>query len=288
MKTFFTCLNLMFLTIAIYFGVTLVYDKIENALFTLPAISPPELKEKNGLKGGNQKQIVQDRSAIITQRNLFKAAIMPPPTAGIKGSEIKEEAELAPTTLNLKLWGTVAGMGSQSFAVIQEDKAKSQVLYHEGDTVAKATVKKILRTSVILTYNGQDQILEMESEGIKSSATPPSMTESNNDETAITVERSVIDDAINDMETLAKQVRVRPHFSGGKPDGLLIYGMSNNPVFTKLGLKNGDIIMGVDGRELNSISDALSLYQTLNQASGANLKIKRRGKIKEIVYNVQQ
>lgn len=289
MKTLFTCLNLIFLTVAIYFSVTLVYDKIENAFFTLSAISTHEREDKNALKIEAQQQRSQDRSTIITQRNLFKAAIMPATTAEMKGPEIQDKAKLAPTTLNLKLWGTVAGIGSQSFAVIQEDKAKPQMLYHEGDTVARAIVKQILRSSVILTYNGQDQILEMESEGTKSSAAPPpAMTKPDNDETAITVERSVIDDAINDMETLAKQVRVRPHFSGGKPDGLLIYGMSNNPVFTKLGLKNGDIIMGVDGRELNSISDALSLYQTLNQASGANLKIKRRGKIKEIVYNVQQ
>jgi general secretion pathway protein C len=179
-------------------------------------------------------------------------------------------------------------MGVQSFAVIQEDKTKQQMLYHEGDTVAAAIVKRILRSSVILTYNGQDQILEMESEDTKSRAAPaPSIARADNGATAINVDRSVIDDAINDMETLAKQVRVRPHFSGGKPDGLLIYGMRNNVVFTKLGLKNGDIIMGVDGRELNSISDALSMYQTLNQASGAKLKIKRRGKIREIVYNVQ-
>lgn len=289
MKTLFTFLNLMFLTVTIYFGVTIMYDKIENAFFTLPAISTPELKEKKGLKTGAQKQIAQDRSAVITQRNLFKAAIMPAPTSEIKDSEIKDKAELVPTTLKLKLWGTVAGIGSQSFAVIQEDRAKSQMLYHEGDTVSGAIVKRILRSSVILTYNGEDQILEMESKGPQSrAATAPSTIKPNNDATAITVDKSVIDDALNDMETLAKQVRVRPHFSGGKPDGLLIYGMRNNPVFTKLGLKNGDIIMGVDGRELNSISDALSMYQTLNQASGAKLKIKRRGQIKEIIYNVQQ
>lgn len=287
MKTLFTFFNLIFLTVAIYFCVTIMYDKIENAYFTLPVLSTPEYKEKGRVKPGTQKQKSQDRSAVITQRNLFKAAIMPPSKAEIQNAETKDEAELALTTLNLKLWGTVAGMGAQSFAVI-EDKAKPQMLYHEGDTVATAIVKRILRTSVILTYNDEDQILEMESDGTKNrSASAPSRTFPDNDATAINVDRSVIDDAINDMETLAKQVRVRPHFSDGKPDGLLIYGMRNNIVFTKLGLKNGDIIMGVDGRELNSISDALSMYQTLNQASGAKLKIKRRGKIREIVYNVQ-
>ncbi len=288
MKTIFTGLNLVLLTVALYFCVTIMYNRIETATFSIPERSEPGVKMP--------ESIVQDKQAIpetlstaIIQRNLFKAALTPEKQE--KSPEIQDQAVLAPTSLNLKLWGTVVGIGQQSVAVIQEEKARTQTLFHEGDTVSKAVIKKIHRSSVVLTYNGEDQILEMEAQvpGGHTAATAPSpMLSPPNDTSTMTIEKSVIDEAINDMETLTKQVRVRPHFSKGKPDGLLIYGIRNNTLFNKLGLKNGDILMGVDNKELNSISDALALYQTLSQASEAKLKIKRRGKTKEIIYNVQQ
>ena len=291
MKTLFTCLNLILLTVILYFCVTIMYGKIETALFKLPVLSTPQDKGNQEQKPGEMKKTSQGLrpTAIITQRNLFKASVEPARQNKTAMSDLKEEAELTRTTLNLKLWGTVAGMGSQSFAVIQEEASKTQTLYHEGDTVARAIIKKILRSSVVLTYNGEDQILEMETQSPKGNAprAAPVLTPQN-DVSTMTIEKSVIDDAINDMETLAKQVRVRPHFSRGKPDGLLIYGIKNNTLFNKLGLKNGDILMGVDNKELTSISDALSMYQSLSQASEAKLKLKRRGKTKEIIYNVQQ
>lgn len=285
MKTIFTGLNLVLLTVAIYFCVTIMYNQIETATFSIPELSAPGKKIPELIAQDKQMRPGTLSTAII-QRNLFKAAITPEKEE--KPTKIQEETVLVPTTLNLKLWGTVAGIDRQSFAVIQEEKTRTQTLFHEGDSVSKALIKKILRSSVVLNYNGEDQILEMEAQppaGRASTSSP--MLSNPNDTSTMTIEKSVIDDAINNMETLTKQVRVRPHFSKGKPDGLLIYGIRNNTLFNKLGLKNGDILMGVDNKELNSISDALALYQTLSQVSEAKLQIKRRGKTKEIIYNVQ-
>ena len=46
-------------------------------------------------------------------------------------------------------------------------------------------------------------------------------------------------------------------------------------------------IMGVDGNEIESVDDALSLYENLKTASNVKLQIKRRGRIKEIEYHVE-
>ena len=53
----------------------------------------------------------------------------------------------------------------------------------------------------------------------------------------------------------------RPHFTAGKSDGLLLYGIQPDSLFRKMGIKNGDIIMGVDGNEIESVDDALALYE---------------------------
>jgi general secretion pathway protein C len=288
MKTLFTCLNLICLTVALYFCTGIMYKRIETATYSPPDLAQHMDKGRQERQTRDGKKISAAQTRSITGRNLFKASVAQDKAdKNAPDVDLENQAELEKTTLNLKLWGTVAGIGSRSFAVIQEKSSRTQALYHEGDNVAGAEIKKIMRSSVILNHNGENQILEMETTTPKgrgrSPSQRPAISSSN-----MTIQRSVIDEAMGDMETLMKQVRVRPHFSKGKPDGLLIYGIKSNALFKKMGLKNGDIIMGVDGKEITSIDDALSLYQGLRQASEANIKLKRRGKIKEINYHVQQ
>jgi len=292
MKTLFTCLNLTCLTIAIFFCVKIIYRQIETSTFMIPDLSQKMDTKVQSLEPEDKKNLSDAQTRSIIDRNLFKASISP---AISQDKNEKSSADLDPenatnlarTKLNLKLWGTVAGIGSLSFAVIQEEPGIPQALYHEGDSVAGAIIKKILRSSVILNHNNENQLLEMETTIERPQGKAP-ILEQENTPSNLTIERSTIEDAMNNMDTLMKQVRMRPHFSNGQPDGLLIYGIKENTLFNKMGLKNGDIIMGVDNREINSIDEAMSLYQGLRQASNTSIKLKRRGKIKEINYNVQQ
>ncbi|MCP4115271.1 MAG: type II secretion system protein GspC [Desulfobacteraceae bacterium] len=277
------------MTVALYFCTGIMYKRIETATYSPPDLSRHEDKggQERQTRDGKKLSAAQSRS--ITARNLFKASVDPgkeEKTAPDLDLENLEEFEK--TKLNLKLWGTVSGVGSRSFAVIQERSSRTQALYHEGDSVSGAEIRKIRRSSVILNYKGKNQILEMETTAPKGRRRSSTLRSPKISSSSMTIQRSAIDEAMGDMESLMKQVRVRPHFSKGKPDGLLLYGIKNNALFKKMGLRNGDIIMGVDGKEITSIDDALSLYQGLRQASEANIKLKRRGKIKEINYHVQQ
>jgi len=57
-----------------------------------------------------------------------------------------------------------------------------------------------------------------------------------------------------------KQVRIRPHFKNGQSDGLTLSGIRSDSIFGEMGFRNGDIIVGVDGKDIESVDDALSLY----------------------------
>jgi len=54
-----------------------------------------------------------------------------------------------------------------------------------------------------------------------------------------------------------------------------------------MGLRNGDIIKGVEGEEIQSMDDAINFYSKLKSASNAALQIKRRGQLRNIVYNIE-
>jgi general secretion pathway protein C len=177
--------------------------------------------------------------------------------------------------------------------VIEDGATRKQALYRPGDTLQGAVIKAVLRQRVILTHNDKDQVLEMvvknETRGPTQTAQaqPPGETQAETEPDSIVIDRTTITENTGDINELMKQVRVRPHFSQGKPDGLLVYGIQPDSLFQQMGLRNGDIITGVDGREIQSVDDALSLYRNLKTASDVTMQIKRRGSTKEITYHVQ-
>ena len=174
-------------------------------------------------------------------------------------------------------------------------KDKKQSLYRIDDKIQIATVKQILREKVILNSNGKDEVLDMEDKTPPATnkaifppapmgeAQPQSPSESEN----VKLSRSDIQESISDMNNLMKQARIRPHFTDGKPDGLTVTGVRPDSIFTKLGLQSGDIITGVDGREIQSVDDALRLYQSLKSSPNVSVQIRRRGEQKNMDYSIE-
>lgn len=99
--------------------------------------------------------------------------------------------------------------------------------------------------------------------------------------------RTRIDDATDNINELMKQARIRPHFQDGKPAGLVITRIQDNSIFSEMGLENGDVIVGVDGNPIQSVDDALQLYQGMKESSGVKLQIVRQGQEQAIEYQIQ-
>jgi general secretion pathway protein C len=57
-----------------------------------------------------------------------------------------------------------------------------------------------------------------------------------------------------------------------------------NSFFSKMGLRNGDIIQGVDGEPITSPDDIMDLYEELKEGSSVSLQIGRRGQNKTLTY----
>jgi len=235
---------------------------------------------------------LSDYQAIET-RNLFNLKDKP---AEVAPEPVKVDIEtLKETDLQLKLWGTVTGNGQNAYAVIEDAKLRVQQLYHMEDAIQNAIVKEIHREKVILEVNGSFEVLQMEeiqgttggskvarqtiSEKPEGSNTPESKN--------ISLKRERIDEAVNDLGNLMKQVRIRPHFKDGQSDGLTLSGIRSNSIFGEMGFRNGDVIVGVDGKNITSVDDALSLYENLQSASNVQVQIRRRGRLQTIDYAVE-
>jgi general secretion pathway protein C len=103
----------------------------------------------------------------------------------------------------------------------------------------------------------------------------------------ISLRRSYIEQSMTDMASLMTQVQISPHMEDGVPAGLALSSIKPNSIFRRMGLRNGDIITGVDGTEISSVDDALKLVDNLKSASKLSVQLKRRGREKNIEYSIR-
>ena len=214
---------------------------------------------------------------VISDRNLFGSI----DKAGEK-IQINVD-ELEATKLGLTLLGTVSGTGGLDFAVIEEKNKKKQGLFREGDAVAAATIIRIMRGMVVLRVDDRDEILKME-EGDQRSEVGDQRSEGRGVKNIIKVKKTDIDNAFKNMGEMLAQVRIRPHFSSGKPDGFMVSRIKPGSIFQKMGMQNGDIIQCVDNQPIKSPDEMIKLYNGLKSGSAINLNIKRKGRQEELRY----
>jgi len=278
-KKYFVVLNLLLLAGVVYYGVQFFYkiagSKMAPARVTQTKSKPERLnyeKAATPYRGYNS----------IVQRDLFDTVTTTEQTATLIDVET-----LQPTKLNLKLWGTVAAANGQAaYAVIEDLKTRKQNLYRAGDPVANAKVKHILREKVILNVNGKDEILVMAQAPLDKS---PNRAPRPRAKTGrkIALKRSLIDNAARDIGSLMRQVRITPHSENGQPAGLRVTGIKPGSVFRKVGLRNGDILTAAGGKNISSVEDMVSLYQSIKTNDSFDVQIKRRNRLQTINYSIQ-
>jgi general secretion pathway protein C len=290
-KHYFTLANLLLMGAAVYVGVNTFYMVTSANLERLEPV--PAETSGNQLPAAERRYPLSHYSAIAA-RNLFKTKTDP---GGTVPAAVNVEA-LEQTQLKLKLWGTVTGTGEKDYAVIEEAGQRKQNLYRVGDTIQDATVKLILREKVVLTVNGKDEVLEIEkTTGIPGAVGamarlpgPSTMAGQLPTPTRIqriTLRRSQIDSAIQDVNQLLTEVNIRPHFQQGQPDGIMLSRIKPNSLFIRMGLRNGDIISGVNGRSIQSVDDALGFYESLKSSDNVTLQLKRGGRERNIEYAIK-
>ena len=286
-NVFFTLINLFCITCTAYVGVNAMYDTVTAKLTDKPVQVRQDIYQP-GKAATHQKPLSAYKG--VLDRNLFNTrSETAPQTQKVDGEALEE------TKLDLKLWGTVSGNKRGDYAVIEDVKARKQNLYREGDVIQTATLKQIYREKVVLTVDGKDEVLQMQKlesgKGGSSRIAPSTQAQATTSGSVraqrISLRRSYIEQAMTDMAKLMTQGQIRPHMEEGVPSGLALSSIKPNSIFRRMGLRNGDIITGVDGREISSVNDALGLVENLQNASNVSVQLKRRGREKNIEYRIR-
>jgi len=300
-KNLFSIVNIALVTLLVFFSVTLGYrllaaklvqmaePDLKNLVKTHATAAPDQSPlDRQGRKNKNSYQS-------ITNRDLFKTKA----DAAAKQADDISLENLKETSLNLKLFGTITGSDNTDYAVIEDTQKRKQGLYKNGDAIQNAEIKMNLKKKVGLNGNGKDEILSMEDDKKNISRRPsrrsnkdasydPEMEDMRFDmEETVSIDREEINDSLKNINQLMSQVKVRPHFKDGKPNGLLLSHVRQNSIFKDMGLQNGDIVKGVNGKEIQSVDDALKFYDNLKSSSSVELQIERQGEQLSINYQIE-
>jgi general secretion pathway protein C len=279
----FAIANLLLLTAAAYFGVSMFYSILVARLDAgLPAVVSARPETAPGVDAPGSMADYR----VVVERNLFNSGRQ---ALAARTGPALELDKLKQTELKLKLWGTTTGLDGHVYAYIEDQKTREQGMYRQGDAIQNATVKLVLRHKVVLTVGGRDEVLPVEEPGVTRSAAGPARAPGPAAEPVqpVVVPADQIEKAMENVGDLLNQATFRPHIEDGKAAGISITGIKPNAIFRRLRLRNGDIITGVNGMPIASVDDAVKAMSSLSPDGPVQVKVKRRGQEEVLEYKTE-
>jgi general secretion pathway protein C len=239
----------------------------------------------------------------IMDRSLFDSSKVGSTGDAIVGAEGEErEATDLGATLILT---SVAGDRAWSTALILVDAEDAYPhVFLEGDALADAKIDLIGRRRVyVVRQNGSREYIEIggaapkkkkgrsaaeDREGKRQTRGRIDWSEgiTKIDDTHYQIERGSVDNALANLDRLSRDARVVPNFVDGKSNGFKIFSIKRNSAARNLGLRNNDVISGVNGTALSSPDKALELYSSMQSESHIELDIIRKGEPVTLVYDI--
>jgi general secretion pathway protein C len=219
--------------------------------------------------------------SVITERNLFLSTLKTISDKQLEGGFFGASQEV--TSFDLK--GTVSGGASFGFIVIEERGKNKQRLYRLGDMIGSARLIKITRNTAIIKSTDREITLKIKETPEGSLLSRSSAPQADMPNSGMALSRGEVNEKLRDLKTIMTQAAVRPYFEAGAQEGFIISDIKPESLYQKLGLQNGDIIIDVNGKRMQTADDILQLVNIMQSGGNITLSLKRNGKAETINYS---
>ncbi len=292
MKNYFVPVNLLILASAVFFITHIITFRIAKE------IEPPFSKgySISALVSGVKETKSLETYKTILDRNIFNsktlAALLAPPER--TSDTIKDEKQIVP----VRLIGTVAGDSEFAYAIIEDPYQKSHKIFRTNDTIAPGVkLIDISRSRITIERDGKREEVEFVSHDTAAQQRAPSSSfprpvsppapEESHSQGPMVIDREAVASATEDMNKLLTQARLVPNFTGGAADGFRIFSIVPNSIFDKVGLRNGDILHGINGTDLKDPEKAFQVYQMLKDSDRFVVDLVRAGQKMTLNYEIR-
>lgn len=299
-RKYFWTVTLVFILLVALIVAGTVNLFVESAIAPLPT---------GAVARAQRARKVEQRATLDLQRlgELTGLAVSEPEVAVQEPTQAAYDPNAAPvkSSLRVKLLGTLVASDPQwSFASIQDMGTQRTQTYMVGDSVQGAEVKEIERERVIVFHNNRREFIDGQpGDGAAVAVNTPVVAPtavntaapggasgagiralSEND---YEVPRPEIDNALNNLNSLAMQARIVPAFKDGQAQGFKLFSIRPDSLYSKIGVQNGDVIRRINGFEMNSPEKALEVYAKLKESSRIEIELERNGSPVKKTYNIR-
>jgi general secretion pathway protein C len=219
--------------------------------------------------------------SLITERNLFLSTLKAISEKQLDGGFFGSSQEV--TSFDLK--GTVAGGASFGFIVIEERGKNKQRLYRLGDMIGSDKLVKITRNTAVIRSGGREITLKIKETPEGSLLSRQQGQQASIPSSGMALNRGEVSEKLRDLKTIMTQAAVRPYFEAGEQEGFIISDIKPDSLYQKLGLHNGDIIIDVNGKRMQTADDILQTVNIMQSGGSIALSLKRNGKVETIDYS---
>jgi len=217
----------------------------------------------------------------VVSAHLFGIAAVEP------GAQDPANAPLS--SANLVLAGTIASQDPKHGVAIITDGGPSKV-YSVGDNVSGATLHSVYLDHVILDRAGvlETLMLPRQLAGSRpmaaahrpAGADPRTVAAVDNIRRLVQQDPGILDQV---MRTVASYDN-----AAGKLRGFRAYPGRNRAIFSKLGLKPGDLVTAINGTVLDDPQHSQEVFNTIQTSDHVTVTVERGGQKQDITLNIAQ
>lgn len=194
---------------------------------------------------------------------------------------------------DIKLVGTISGSDKYGYAVFIGSEGK-QSMFRTGENVFGAgELKKVEKNSVFIHKDGKlikinmtdlltlsDMQASKDTSGIVAPVKSVGKGEYIIDQKAAMV-------TLDNPGQIMTDAKLIPNMVKGKPDGFILQEIRKDGVYDNLGMKNGDILLRVNGSNISNPENALQSFTALKGMDKVQLDIIRDGNRMTLNYQIR-
>ncbi len=254
-----------------------------------------ETKKTEGA-GTNYSRTLPFRDyAPVLDNNVFgiKAGKLTPISGAALAPQQRDDA--TPGRRPLQVFGTVAWDGGFGYAFIKNPEGNQSVVKTGQDIPGSGRLERVYADRIVVSIGGKE--FEINTLQIspakdfkpgKQEKKPGKGFARRTGKGEYVVDRIAVEDSISNPKRLLTDARMLPHFNEQKIQvGFILSEVKSGGIYHTLGLKNKDIVLGVNGLELKDPASALEAFSALKGTNRITVDIIRGGNPMTLRYDLR-